>query len=211
MKQLSKCCASLILVLLAVASSYGKESHTKTITALVLSQTDTEIPITLQDNSLYIKEGTITNLEAPASKDILPEKNSAVLYSIGPAQIYISKNSITNASTVYLNHAKKAIIKNKIAKAAKAPTVSKNDTALFHALPKSKQKTAPQFVVSVVAPSPTTLKNTKNSIFLYKNAMSYSIFRKRKAYRRCLCSNAPKAFQKLKTYVLFSRPPTVVA
>ncbi|WP_296150425.1 hypothetical protein [uncultured Flavobacterium sp.] len=211
MNQLSKCCISLILVLLAVASSYGKESHIENSTALVLSQTDTETPITLQNNSLYIKEGTITNLEVPASKDTLPEKNSAVLYIAGPAEIYISKNSITNASPVYLKQAKKAIAKSKIEKVEKATAVSKNDTALFHALPKSKEKTTAQFTASVASPSPTTLKSNKNNILLCKNTVAPSIFRKRKASRRCLCSKAPKAFQKLKTYSLFSRPPTLFA
>ncbi len=202
MKQFSKCCTSLLLVLLAVASSYGKEINT--------------LPITIFGDSFYIAKGTETNLTSQDStlqKDIsqASEINDAVLYISEDAKVFIDKNNITNAHTVYLKKAQKAIAKSKPLKAKEMASASKKDTALFHALPKNKEKTTAQLVVSVGAPSPTSLKNNKTSIFIQTNAVAISIFRKRKACRKYVCNNVPNASQKLKNYALFSRPPTFFA
>jgi len=207
MKQLSTRCFSFFIALLAVSNSYGKEINTEIKTALISeSENSTETQVIFPADFFYIKEGTVTNL---ISQELLPQKNAAI-YITGEVEIFIGKNSITNALPVYLSKTKKTAIQS-VPKAKKIARISNATTKLLTAVPKSKNKTPKQFVISG-ATAPTTLKNHKSGFALKNNLIAAnSLFRKRKAIKKCACSNTPIAFQKQCTYALFSRPPTSLA
>lgn len=204
MKQLSTCYLTLLIALLAMVSSYGNVSN---IIAEPKLESSAETQIILPGSSFHINEGTLTNF---SYQDTISFKSNSQLYITGSVTIFISKNSITNAKPVYLKKNKKVFKKaNIVVQEKNIVSTSKSQAKKYHSLPKNKETNKVHFiVVSGTTSAPTSVKLYKCSITLQNKTEITSIFRKRKATKKCSSNTAQIAFQKNFTYALFSRPPT---
>ena len=183
-------CLAFFIALTAVTSGYASEINNS-----ISDNLDANV-------SLYISEGTITNITSP----VLDEIDTA-FYIAGKTVVFINKNVATNVQIAYV---KKETVQKKPSKRAvkTKEIVSKAKFKTLLATSKNDKKTILQFSFCWAASAPTVIKIDKTAA-IFQNKIAIGLPLKQLQTKHNYDKGTTLNLFKARTsYALFSRPPT---